>query len=80
MTATTAPRTRFETSMSVRGENRSLKAPPTSMKTARGMAAVMRTVPSARPEPVSCSASQASATKWNWSPSTLIVSPANTSR
>ena len=38
------------------------------------------TVPSARPEPVSWSASQVSATKWNWSPRTLIVSPVKRSR
>ena len=80
MIPTTTPRMAFETSISVRGEKRSLNAPPTRMKMARGMAAVMRTVPSASPDPVIWSASQASATKWNWSPSTLIVSPAKTSR
>ena len=50
------------------------------MKTARGIAAAISTVPSATPEPVSCSASQASAMKWNWSPMSEMVSPVNTRR
>ena len=44
------------------------------------MAAVISTVPSTRPEPVSWMASHVSAKKWNWSPSTLTVSPAKSSR
>ena len=44
------------------------------------MATVMSTVPSATPEPVSWSVSQASATKWNWSPSSEMLSPLKTNR
>ena len=63
MIATTTVRIAFEPSISERGEIRSDMAPPTSMNSARGVAVVMRTVPSATPDPVSWSVSQASATK-----------------
>ena len=78
--ATTTARSAFEMIIRLRGETRSDIAPPSSMKTARGMAAAIRTVPSARPDPVSCSASQASAMKWNWSPISEMLSPAKMSR
>src|SRR6266550_3449477 len=80
MIATTTVRSAFELSISERGEMRSDMAPPTSMNSARGMAVVIRTVPSATPDPVSCSVSQAIATKWNWSPSREMLSPLNTNR
>ena len=43
------------------GEKRSVSAPPTSMKSARGMAARAKTVPMASGLPVSLSTSQGSA-------------------
>ena len=46
----------------VRGEKRSLTAPPSSMKSASGTEAAARTAPTARFEPVSWSTSQATAT------------------
>ena len=78
--ATTIPRTTFDQSIRLRGESRSERAPPTSMKIARGTAATISTVPSATPELVSCRVSQASAMKWNWSPIREIVSPVKISR
>ena len=48
----------LEKSMSALGEKRSVSAPPTSMKRARGMAARARTVPIASGLPVSFSTSQ----------------------
>ncbi len=58
----TSARVRPPTSMEVRGENRSLTAPPSSMSTARGTEAAASTPPTARLEPVSSSTSQATAT------------------
>ena len=46
-TATTTARSAFEMIIRLRGETRSDMAPPSSMKTARGIAAAIRTVPSA---------------------------------
>jgi hypothetical protein len=46
-----------------RGEKRSVTALPISISAARGTAAVIRMVPRARLEPVSCSTSQGSATR-----------------
>ena len=60
--ATTPPRSRPDPSIVVRAEKRSLAAPPTSMRTAIGMLAAASTDPTARLEPVSWSASQATAT------------------
>ncbi len=80
MIAITTARIAFELSIRLRGDHRSLSAPPSSMKAARGTAAVMSTVPSATPEPVSWSVNQARATKWKWSPTTEIVSPPKRSR
>ena len=61
-TATTAPRTSPATSIVVRGEKRSLAAPPKTIRTAIGMLAAASTPPTARVDPVSCSTSQATAT------------------
>ena len=66
--------------MMLRGENRSAATPPTRTSTARGRPAISSTAPRARPEPVIWRVSQASATKWNWSPRSEIVSPVNRSR
>jgi hypothetical protein len=46
-----------------RGDTRSVTAPPSSIKPARGIAAVMLIVPSAMLDPVSPSTSHGSATK-----------------
>ncbi len=73
-------RIRFEARSSERAGSRSESAPPTSSVTARGIWAASSTVPSASPEPVTWSTSQASATKWNWSPSSETVSPDQSSR
>jgi hypothetical protein len=50
-------------SMMLRGAMRSLIAPPASISTARGIAAHISTVPTARFDPVSCSTSHGKATR-----------------
>ncbi len=50
---TRSMRVRFEQSMMMRGDSRSVSAPPTSMNTARGMATSASTVPMAKALPVS---------------------------
>ena len=49
----------------VLGGRRSLIAPPTSIKTSRGIVAAIKTVPRAIPAPVFCRTSQVSATNQN---------------
>jgi hypothetical protein len=61
-TPITTARTNPESTMVRRGERRSLTSPPSSMSSARGTAAAVRTAPRASDEPVICSTSQAIAT------------------
>ena len=49
----------------VLGGKRSLIAPPTSIKMPRGIAAVIKTVPRAIPDPVFCKTNQVRATNQN---------------
>ena len=51
--ATSAMRTPFERIITILGENRSTTTPPSSMKTARGTAAIASTAPMAKASPVS---------------------------
>ena len=70
----------FEASARSRGGMRSESTPPTSMNSARGMAAAIRIAPSANPDPVMPSTSHDSAMTLNWSPSSDTLSPNHTSR
>ena len=61
--ATSTSRATLEPSMTRRGEKRSVTAPPTSMKAARGTPCTASTIPSTAALPLSCSASQGTAMK-----------------
>ena len=80
ITATIAPRARWAASISVRGDRRSAMTPIGTSRIARGTPTAIRTVPRARPDPVSEITSHDRATKWNWSPRTDTASLAHRSR